>query len=56
MRDYIVAYKSVPFMCDSSSAICLVQNPVFHARVKHIEVRPLLERPYREGTYRVEIH
>jgi hypothetical protein len=56
MRDYIVAYKSVPFMCDSSSAICLAQNPVFHARAKHIEVRPLLERPYREGTYRVEIH
>jgi hypothetical protein len=23
MRDYRVTYKSVPFMCDSSSAICL---------------------------------
>jgi hypothetical protein len=26
-------------MCDSSSAICLAQNPVFHERAKHIKVR-----------------
>jgi hypothetical protein len=39
MRDYRVTYKSVPPMCDSSSAICLVQNPVFHRRAKHINVR-----------------
>jgi hypothetical protein len=26
-------------MCDSSSAICLAQNPLFHERVKHIKVR-----------------
>jgi hypothetical protein len=26
-------------MCDSSSVICLAQNPVFHARAKHIKVR-----------------
>jgi hypothetical protein len=26
-------------MCDSSSAICLVKNLVFHGRVKHIKVR-----------------
>jgi hypothetical protein len=26
-------------MCDSSSAICLAQNPVFHKRAKHIKVR-----------------
>jgi hypothetical protein len=39
MRDYGVTYKSVPLMCDSSSAICLAQNPVFHGRAKHIKVR-----------------
>jgi hypothetical protein len=39
MRDYGVAYKSVPLMCDSSSAICLVDNPIFHGRAKHIKVR-----------------
>ena len=25
--------------CDSQSAICLVKNPVYHARTKHIDVR-----------------
>jgi hypothetical protein len=39
MRDYRVTYKSVPLMCDSSSAICLAHNPVFHGRAKHIKVR-----------------
>jgi hypothetical protein len=39
VRDYGVTYKRVPLMCDSSSAICLAQNPVFHERAKHIKVR-----------------
>jgi hypothetical protein len=39
MRDYRVTYKSVPLMCDSSSAICLAQNLVFLERAKHIKVR-----------------
>jgi hypothetical protein len=39
MRDYGVTYKSVPLMCDSFSAICLAQNPVFHGKVKHIKMR-----------------
>jgi hypothetical protein len=39
MRDYEETYKSVLLMCDSSSAICLAQNPVFHGRAKHIKVR-----------------
>jgi hypothetical protein len=39
MRDYRVTYKSVPLMCDSSSAICLAQNSIFHGRAKHIKLR-----------------
>jgi hypothetical protein len=39
MRDYEVTYKSVPLMCDSSSAICLTSNLVFYGRAKHIQVR-----------------
>jgi hypothetical protein len=39
MRDYGVTHKNVPLMCDSSSAICLAHNPVFHGRAKHIKVR-----------------
>jgi hypothetical protein len=34
-----VTYKSVSLICDSSSAICLAQIPVFHGRAKHIKVR-----------------
>jgi hypothetical protein len=34
-----VTYNSVPLIYDSSSAICLAQNPVFHGRAKHIKVR-----------------
>jgi hypothetical protein len=39
MRDYVVTYKCVPIMCDSSSAICLAHNPVFQDRAKYIKVR-----------------
>jgi hypothetical protein len=39
MIDYGVTYKSVPLMCDSSSAIFLAHNPIFHGRAKHIKVR-----------------
>jgi hypothetical protein len=48
MRDYGVTYKSVPLMCDCSSAICLVQNPVFYGRVKHIKVRHQFLRDHVE--------
>jgi hypothetical protein len=43
-----VTYKSVPHMCDSSSAICLVQNPTFHGRAKHIKVRHQFLRDHVE--------
>jgi hypothetical protein len=39
MIDYGETYKSVPLICDSSSVICLAQNPIFHGRAKHIKVR-----------------
>jgi hypothetical protein len=39
MRDYGMTYKSIPLMCDSSSAICLAHNLIFHERAKHIKVR-----------------
>jgi hypothetical protein len=48
MRDYGETYKSVLLMCDSSSAICLAQNPVFHGRAKHIKVRHHLLRDHIE--------
>jgi hypothetical protein len=44
-----VTYKSVPHMCDSSSVICLAQNPVFHGRAKHIKVRHHFLRDHVEN-------
>jgi hypothetical protein len=43
-----VTYKSVHLMCDSSSAICLVEKPVFLGRAKHIKVRHHFLRDYVE--------
>jgi hypothetical protein len=48
MRDYRVTYKSVSLMSDSSSAIYLAQNPVFHGRAKHIKVRHYILRDHVE--------
>jgi hypothetical protein len=48
VRDYGETYKSVPLMCDSSSAICLAQNLYFHGRVKHIKVRQHFLRDHVE--------
>jgi hypothetical protein len=39
MRDFGETYKSVHLRCDSSSAICLAQNPIFHGMAKHRKVR-----------------
>jgi hypothetical protein len=46
IRDYGVTYKSVLLMCDSSSVICLAQNPIFSGRAKHIKVRHHFLRDY----------
>ncbi|WMV32302.1 hypothetical protein MTR67_025687 [Solanum verrucosum] len=32
-----VGYKVILY-CDNQSAICLVENPFFHARTKHVEI------------------
>jgi hypothetical protein len=48
MREYGVTYKSIPLTRDSSSAICLSQNPVFHGRAKHVKVRHRFLRDHIE--------
>jgi hypothetical protein len=49
MRDYGVTYKNVPLMCDSSSAIYLAQNTIFHWGAKHIKVRHHFLRDHVEN-------
>jgi hypothetical protein len=39
MRDFGVIYESVTLICDNTSAISVAKTPVFHKRMKHLEVR-----------------
>jgi hypothetical protein len=39
MRDFGVIFERVPLMCDNTSAISIAKTPVFHKRIKHLEVR-----------------
>ncbi|KAK8918322.1 hypothetical protein KSP39_PZI021772 [Platanthera zijinensis] len=38
IKELRVSQESVKLHCDSQSAICLANNPVYHARTKHIDV------------------
>jgi hypothetical protein len=39
LRDYGVEEKTIPILCDNTSAISITENPVLHSRTKHIDVR-----------------
>ena len=39
LKDYGLDEKKTPIFCDNTSAIAITQNPKFHARTKHIDVR-----------------
>ena len=37
--DYGLVLENFPIMCDNTSAISIVANPVNHSTMKHIEIR-----------------
>jgi hypothetical protein len=39
MRDFGVRFERVPLMCDNTSAILVVKNPVFQKKMRHVEKR-----------------
>jgi hypothetical protein len=39
MRDFGVRFERVFLMCDNTSAISVVKNPVFHKKMRHVERR-----------------
>jgi hypothetical protein len=39
MRDFEVRFERVPLMCNNTSVISVVKNPVFHKKVRLIERR-----------------
>jgi hypothetical protein len=39
MRDFRVRFERVPLMCDSTSAISVAKNLVFHKKMRYVERR-----------------
>ncbi|GKE63175.1 hypothetical protein Tco_1513542, partial [Tanacetum coccineum] len=39
LSNYDIHYKMVPIFGDNTSAIVISNNPVFHSRTKHIDIR-----------------
>jgi hypothetical protein len=39
MTDFGVIFERVSLMCDNTNTIYVAKNPVFHKRMKHLEVR-----------------
>lgn len=39
LSDFNLFFNDVPIYCDNMSAICVAKNPVYHSKMKHIEIR-----------------
>jgi hypothetical protein len=48
MRDFGVIFERVFLMCDNTSAISVVKNPVFHKQIRHLERRHYFLRDHVE--------
>lgn len=44
LKIYGLDMKGLPLYCDSTNAINIIKNLVFHSRTKHIEVKYLFIR------------
>jgi hypothetical protein len=51
MRDFGVRFERVHLMCDNTSAISVVKNPVFHKKMRHVEWRHHFLRDHVEKGY-----
>jgi hypothetical protein len=49
LQDYNLYFCKVPIMCDNTSAIMILKNPVLYARTKHIEIRRHFIRDHVKG-------
>ncbi|GJX94041.1 putative ribonuclease H-like domain-containing protein [Tanacetum coccineum] len=53
MLDYGFNFMNTKIYIDNESTICIVKNPVYHSKTKHIAIRPLLRDAYGEETHQV---
>ncbi|KAL6513463.1 hypothetical protein OROGR_020949 [Orobanche gracilis] len=49
LSDYGIHARETPIMCDSTSAIAITHNPVFHSRTKHIDIKDHFIRNHVES-------
>ena len=56
LSDFGIKFKKVPLLCDNESAIKLTNNPIQHARTKHIDVRHHFIRDHQQkGTFALRV-
>ncbi|GKC13454.1 hypothetical protein Tco_1010236, partial [Tanacetum coccineum] len=48
LLDYGYNFMNTKIYIDNNSAICIVKNPVYHSKTKHIEIRHHFIRAYYE--------
>jgi alkyl hydroperoxide reductase subunit AhpC len=39
LNDFGIKFKQVPLLCDNESSVKRTNNPIQHARTKHIDIR-----------------
>ena len=49
LLDYGFNFKNTPINIDNESTICIVKNPVYHSKTKHIQIRHLFIRDCYEN-------
>ena len=55
LNDFGIKFKKVPLLCDNESAIKLTNNPVQHARTKHIDARHHFIRDHKKRTFALTV-
>jgi uncharacterized beta-barrel protein YwiB (DUF1934 family) len=48
LNDFGIKFKNVSLLCDNESVVKLTNNPVQHARTKHIDVRHHFIRDHKQ--------
>ena len=56
LSDFGIKFKNMPLLCDNESAMKLTNNPVQHARTKHIDVHHHFIRDHQQkGTFALRV-